>query len=472
MRILIKNGTVLAWTQGRHEPIASCDVVYEGATIVHVGPGYAGACDYVIDACDRLVMPGFVNAHLHATELLYCKGYLEEASNVSSDAKATNYGTLYRALPAIRKAIDPDAQAVSAECSFAELIRTGSTTIVEMGFDAEIGGGGDIAHTERVAEIAGRMGLRCYTAPRFRTQHYGAAPGGAVRYENYPGDGWKRFEACVDFCQRWNGRFDDRLRTMLAPGQVDTCDPDLLRATRRAADQLRVPIQIHAGQSPNEFERIKARHGITTAEYMMETGLLGPDFIIGHGQILTQDGDLSRLALHEVNAIRESGTSVAHLPWVKARRGGVINSIHKYKSLGIRQCLGTDTYPLDMFNEMRTAAVICRVVERSADVALAKDIFGMATVGGADALGRPDLGRLAPGCRADIVLLRTDSLKANPLYDPFNFLVFAASGDDVDTVIIDGKALAKEGKVLTLDLEDANRRANEAATRVRANIRW
>lgn len=472
MRTLVKNGTVLAWTQDRHEPVAPCDVVYEGATIVHVGPGYNGASDEVIDARDCLVMPGFVNAHLHSTELLYCKGYLEQASNVSSDAKATNYGTLYRALPAIRKAIDPDAQAVSAECSFAELIRTGSTTIVEMGFDAEIGGDGDIRHTERVAEIAARMGLRCYMAPRFRTQHYGAAPNAEVWYENYPDEGWKRFEACTDFCGRWNGRFDDRLRTMLAPGQVDTCDPDLLRATRNAADQLRVPIQIHAGQSPNEFARIKARHGMTTVEYMMETKLLGRDFIIGHGQVLTENGDLSKLQPHEVNALRESGTIVAHLPWVKARRGGVVNSIHKYKLMGIRQCLGTDTYPLDMFNEMRTAAVVCRVVERSADVALAQDVFAMATVGGADALGRSDLGRLAPGCKADIVLLRTDSLKANPLYDPFNFLVFAASGDDVDTVIIDGTAVVKERAVLTLDVRDANRRANEAAARVRANIRW
>lgn len=472
MRTLIKNGTVLAWNQGMHEPVAPCDVVYEGATIVHVGPGYEGSCDDTIDARDRLVVPGFVNSHLHATELLYCKGYLEEVSNVSANAKATNYGTLYHALPAIRNAIDPDAQAVSAECSFAELLRTGSTTIVEMGFDAEIGNDGDIRHTERVAEIAARMGLRCYMAPRFRTQHYGAAPGAAVWYQDYPDKGWERFEACVDFCDRWNGRFDDRLRTMLAPGQVDTCAPELLRATRKAADELRVPIHIHAGQSPNEFETIKARHGMTTVEYMMDTQLLGPDFIIGHGQVLTQDGDLSKLPPHEVSAIRESRTTVAHLPWVKARRGGVINSIHKYKLMGIRQCLGTDTYPLDMFNEMRTAAVVCRVVERSASVALARDVFDMATVGGADALGRPDLGRLAPGCKADIVLVHTDSLKANPLYDPFNFLVFAASGDDVDTVIIDGNTVVKDGEVRTLDIQSANRRANEAAGRVRANIRW
>lgn len=470
MRTLIKNGTVLAWNDGAHRPIEDCNLVFEDGTISHIGGPLQGECDTTIDARGRLVIPGLINAHIHATDLLYCKGFLEEASNLSADAKETNFGTLYKMLPAVRHATDPDAQAVSAECTFAELVRTGSTTVVEMGFDYEIGGDGDIAHTERVAEIAGRIGLRCYSAPRFRTQHYGADTGATVWYKNYPDNGWKRFEACVEFCERWDGRFDGRLRTLLAPGQIDTCEPDLLRETRKAADHLKVPIQVHAGQSPNEFERIKARHGKTTVEYMADTGLLGPDFIIGHGQIMTSGGDLGQLAEHEVRALRESRTSVAHLPWVKARRGGVINSIHKYKSMGIRQCLGTDTFPLDMFNEMRTAAVICRVVEHSVDVAPAVDIFNMATVGGADALGRPDLGRLAPGCRADIVLVRTDTLKANPIYDPFKFLVLAASGDDVDTVIVGGRTVVSGGRPLTVDIHDVNRRANEAAARVRAHM--
>lgn len=470
MRTLIRNGTVLAWMDGAHQALEKCDLVFEDSSIVHVGERFAGACDATIDASGRLVIPGLVNTHIHATDLLYCKGYLEEASNHSTAAKETNYGTLYKVLPAVRHATDPDAQAVSAECAFAELARTGSTTVVELGFDYEVGGEGDIAHTERVAEIAVGIGLRCYSAPRFRTQHYGPGTGGTVWYENYPRDGWDRFAACVEFCERWNGRYGDRLRTMLAPGQIDTCEPDLLRETRRVADRLRIPIQVHAGQSPNEYERIKARHGKTTVEYMVDTGLLGPDFIIGHGQIMTPDGDLGRLAEHEVRALRESRTSVAHLPWVKARRGGVINSIHKYKAMGIRQCLGTDTFPLDMFNEMRTAAVICRVVEHSVDVAASVDIFNMATVGGADALGRPDLGRLAPSCKADIVLVRADTLKANPRYDPFKFLVLAASGDDVDTVIVDGRTIVRDGNLLTMDVHDAVRRANEAGARVRARI--
>lgn len=472
MRTYIENGTVIAWRDGQHMPIEGV-VVLDGDRIVEVAetPGTApGPQDRRIDARGRIVMPGFVNTHLHVTDTLFTKGYLEEASNLAAEAKETNYGTLYKMLPAVRHAIDPEAQVIAAECAFAELARTGSTTVVELGYDYEVGGDGDIAITEQVAMTAMKVGLRCYSAPRYRAMHYGHAPGGKVWYEKYPQEGRKRFHDCVDFCVRWQGKFDGRLRTMLAPGQIDTCDPELLRETRRAADACRLPIQVHAGQSPNEYERIRSEYGMTTIEYMLDTGLLGPDCLIGHGQVMTADGNMNSLQAHEVAALRDSRATVVHLPWVKARRGGVINSIHKYRQLGVRQSLGTDTFPFDMFNDMRMAATVCRIVEHSVDVASAREVFAMATTGGADGLGRPDLGRLAAGCKADVVLVRTDTFKAAPTYDPFKFLVLSATGDDVDHVLVDGRTVVESGRVVAVDMASAVARLNAAAQRVRANV--
>ena len=158
------------------------------------------------------------------------------------------------------------------------------------------------------------------------------------------------------------------------------------------------------------------------------------------------------------------------MPWVKARRGGVIDSVQKYRDMGIRQSIGTDTYPFDMFNEMRMASVLCKVVENDAMAAPSPEVFHMATVGGADALGRPDLGRLAPGCKADIVLVRVDTPKATPVYDPFKFLVLAATGDDVDRVIVDGETIVENGAVLTIDVTEAVRAVNAASVRVWAKL--
>lgn len=470
MITLIQNGTVIAWVDGGHEVLYNTDLVYERDSIIFIGKDYHGRADTVINATNRLVIPGFVNTHLHATDTPYTKGYLEEFINIHRDAKETNYGTLYKALPSIRHAIDPDAQVIASECAFAELAKSGSTTVVELGYDYEVGGDGDISLTEKVAQAAINVGLRCYSGPRFRSMHYGNTPDGGVWYKHYPNDGWQRFEDCVEYCASWDGRFNDRLRTMLAPGQIDTCTLDMLRRTRQIADDLKLPIQIHAGQSPNEFESVRKAHGMSTVEFMDHSCLLGPDLIVGHGQILTHDGDVNSLTRNEINLLRDSRTTVAHLPWVKARRGGVINSIDKYKNFGIRQSLGTDTFPFDMFNEMRFAAAICRVVEHSAVVALSKDVFTIATVGGADALNRPDLGRLSLGCKADIVLIRTDTFKASPIYDPFKFMVLAATGDDVHTVIVDGSIVVNDGIPVNVNVAQAINDLNKAAIRVRANI--
>ena len=108
-----------------------------------------------------------------------------------------------------------------------------------------------------------------------------------------------------------------------------------------------------------------------------------------------------------------------------------------------------------MFHEMQTAAIVCKIVEKSSVAATCEDVFHMATVGGADALGRPDLGRLAPGCRADIVFVRIDTPRAAPVYDPFKFLVLAAGSGDVDRVIVDGATVVERGEVLTFDVPEA-----------------
>ncbi len=466
MRTAIANGTVIAWDGTRHHAIDGGTVVINDQWIEHVGRDHDGQVDRTIDASGRLVIPGLVNSHLHVTDTLFTKGYMEETQAPLGTTVAPNYHTLYTVLPEVRRASDPDAQVAAARCVFAELALSGSTTVVELGYDFEIGGEGDIAISERVAEVAGASGLRCYSGPRYRSQYYGADGRGGTFYRNYGARTEKRFEDCVEFCTTWDGRYDGRLRTMLAPGQIDTCSPELLRETRRMADLHKLPIQIHAGQSGKEYSRIRETLNRTTVEYMMDTGLLGPDFIIGHGQIMSGDGNHASMGAHEIAALRDSGTTVCHMPWCKARRGGVIDSMQKYRDMGIRQCLATDTYPFDMFNEMRFASVICKVVERSASAGLSTDVFHMATVGGADALGRPDLGRLQAGCRADIVLVRIDTPKAAPVYDPFKFLVHAANGEDVDTVIVDGKTIVEGGQVKTIDVAEAVREVNVSARRV------
>lgn len=467
MRTLIRNGRVIAFEDGRHVDLNPGCVVFEGGEIRHVGADYDGPADTVIDATGRLVIPGFVNAHLHVTDTPFTRGMLDDMGD--PNARSNAWG-LYRVLPAVRNAIGREDELVAAECAFAELLLSGSTTVVELGFDFEMMEGGDISTTERIADIAARLGIRSYIGPRYRSFYWKMGPDFQPAYHAYPNAGQERFEECVSFCKRYDGAHGGLVRAMLAPGQVDTCAPDLLKATRRAADEIGVPIQLHAGQSPTESRTIAQKHGLSTLGYIRACGLMGPDFIIGHGMFLTEDGSVGSLAPADLDALVESGTTIAHLPWVKARQGGTMRSFGQFLKAGVRMALGTDTYPFDMFQEMRCAAQVSRIEDGSPCAVSSHEVFRAATIGGAEALGRPDLGRLAKGARADIVLVDITRPHAVPMRDPLAFLVFSATGADVDTVIVDGRTVVRDRRLLTTDLDDALGRLSRAGEEVYARI--
>src|SRR6185369_17239454 len=244
---------------------------------------------------------------------------------------------------------------------------------------------------------------------------------------------------------------DGRIRGMLYPLQVDTCSPELFRATRKAADELGVGISTHVGQNLVEFHEMLRRHGKTPVEVLDDAGLLGPDTILGHC-LMTTSHRLAALPAGrdlEILALRQA--SVAHCPLVFARRGNALESFAKYRRAGVNVGLGTDTYPRDLISEMRWASNLCKIVERDFTVATAADVFSAVTLGGARALRRDDLGRLAPGAKADIVLIDMRSFRMGPYRDPIKALVQCGTSDDVDQVIVDGRSVVEDGHVVGLD---------------------
>jgi cytosine/adenosine deaminase-related metal-dependent hydrolase len=474
MRTLLRGGGVIAFDGTQHVHIRRGDVVFCGDRIEYAGPAWKERADapvhQIIDTSGKLVLPGFVNAHLHVTDTAFTRGWLDDYGASATTGAASNVTALYRLLPAIRAAAMAEDQLAAAECAFSELLLSGSTTVVELGFDAEMGDQGDMATLRAVGDIAGRLGLRCYLAPRYRSRYWKLGADGAPAYFAYDGDGLPRMRTCIELLGDIEASHEGRLRAMLAPGQVDTCEPELLRATRQVADDTGYPIQLHAGQSPSEFRRIRQQHGCTTLDYLDRVGLLGRDLVLGHSMFFSESGDVDDCHAAELARLRDSGTHLCHLPLVKARQGTAMRSFAKYRRHGIPVCLGTDTYPFDMFNEMRMAATLCRVAEGSPQAVSAAEIFHAATVGGAQALQRPDLGRLAAGCQADIVLVDVMKPHAVPLRDGIQHLVLSACAADVDTVFVAGRPVVEQRTLVYGDLADAVARLAEAGDRVNARV--
>jgi 5-methylthioadenosine/S-adenosylhomocysteine deaminase len=437
MKTLIHGGDIVAYAADGHRLLRGGALVVEDDRVTFVGRAFAGAVDRRIDATGKLVIPGLVNIHCHADVEAGGRLIADIGRRDYFHTGFLNYYGARKGAKSLGPRQDPD---IGGRFAMAEMLRNGCTTVVDIGVAAE-------SH----ARIAGELGLRAYLSPAFKSAEYVVDASGRLSYEDNEAEGMAGLERARAFVHKHAGRHDGRIQGMLFPYQVDTCSPALLRATRKAADELGVGIEIHAGQNLLEFHEILRRHTMTPVEYLADTGLLGPDAIVGHCIISTAHHLAALPAGRDLEILARTGASVAHCPLVFARRGNALESFAKYRAAGVNVGLGTDTYPRDLISEMRWASNLCKIVERDFTVATAADVFTAATLGGARALRRDDLGRLAPGAKADVVLVDMRSFRIGPYRDPIKALVQCGTADDVERVIVDGKTVVEDGRVVGLD---------------------
>jgi cytosine/adenosine deaminase-related metal-dependent hydrolase len=257
---------------------------------------------------------------------------------------------------------------------------------------------------------------------------------------------------------------------MLSPSQVDTCSEDLIRDSVAAARERGLPIQIHASQSVVEFHEMTRRHGLSPVQWLDKIGFLGPNAIVAHCIFADHHPWVHWYTRQDVGLLADSGTSVAHCPTVFVRRGILLQSMGGYLKAGINIGLGTDTFPHNLLEELRQAATLSRVAAEDVSVLGTADVLHAATVGGAQALGRDDIGRIAVGCKADLVLIDARHPAMQPLRDPLRSLVYAAAERAVRDVYVGGEKVVAGGKVLTLDHAGAALRVTAAQKRAELRV--
>lgn len=433
-RTRIDSRLIVAYQHGEHRILENGCIVLEGNEIIFVGQTFNGRVDRVIDASDQIITPGFINTHTHLSESPLDKSFVEDRGH-----RQFSMSGLAEMLPARSAAIDEAARHAAIDYSMAELIRTGTTTVMEIG-----------GHGDYTADAVARSGLRAYIANGYRSGRWLTRDGKRMEYEWDEEAGTAGFERAVAFVERIDGQANGRIKGFLSPAQVDTCTEELLRLSREASDRMQVPLALHVSQSVFEFDAMVQRHGMTPVEWLASIGFLSEWNILGHvifiaGNSWVQYGgdDLSLLAHH--------GVSVAHNVWVFARRGIVMESFPRYVAAGVNMCLGTDTAPQSMIEGLRWTAVIGKIMARNSQKATAGEVFNAATLNAAKMLHRDDLGRIAPGAKADLLFWRTDSLFITPLRDPIKNIVYSATAEDLRSVMIDGEWVMREGKVLHVD---------------------
>jgi cytosine/adenosine deaminase-related metal-dependent hydrolase len=435
--------------RGGHELVEGGEVVFQGDRILHAGGRYDGAVDREIDASADLVIPGLIDAHALmdiGIHLLLWDRPRDEGYRtrhfVEGDAPV----------------FTPEQTRAGAEAMLSMLVRSGVTTFC--GINAMVFKRWDDEPWEPplYAEVANRLGLRAYLSHHFRGDvPIVDDPHATTLYDERRGfEGLARNVEWVRRCQR--GEFGPRVHGLLFPYTQDTNTPALFTATREAADELGVGWRTHFAQSKGEVALTLERYGRTPVEHLDHLGVLGPDVLLTHCLYGRGHAGGPGLSDDEVAILARSGTNVGHTPWIYLFGGRVLDSFGRYRRAGVNVTIGTDTYPGDMIGEMRIASLMGKVAEGSPVATSAADVFDAATLGGARWLGRDDIGRLAPGAKADIAIVRQDTATFAPTLDPIRSLVYYASVRDVRTVFVDGRPVMEDGVVPGFDEREVNAR--------------
>jgi 5-methylthioadenosine/S-adenosylhomocysteine deaminase len=357
-----------------------------------------------------------------------------------------------------------DELLLNARWTVAELLRNGITTFVEFGSQLRV--------QQALLQVVGELGIRAYLGPGFDSGRWiGGDQGKLVRVLD-EASGEHEFDLALEFIDRYQGAQGDRVRGILVPREIETCTVPLMRKAAKVAQERDLPAAIHAAYNIHEVFDIIREHQMTSVELLRDVGLMSDTLNIGHGNFTCDNPLMNYSGSHDLEIMGSHHCSISHCPVNVARRGRFLDNWETYRKAGVNIALGTDTYPRDMILQMRNASYFGKVASRNLKAATAAQVFEAATLGGARSVGRDDIGRLAPGTKADIVIIGltgSDTLRLGPVRDPIKSLVDCGIGDDVDTVIVDGVVRVENGRIPGIDFAELRAQAQAAGERVWSN---
>jgi len=420
--LLITNGTIVTLNAAR-EVLVRADLLIRDGRIASVGrASKSEGARKVLDASGKVLLPGFIHGHLHACQTLL--------RNQADGLELLTW--LRQRIWPMEAAHDERSMRISADLSFAELIKGGSTAALDMGATR---------HADQLFESARDCGFRL-TGGKAMMDIGDNLPAGLRETTA------DSLAESLRLIKTWHGAAGDRLRYALAPRFVLSCSEELLRGVSEEARKHSVGIHTHASESPSECAAVRERTGKDNVEYLHSLGLTGPDVTLAHCVWLGHE---------EERILRETRTHVCHCPSANLKLASGIAPVPELIDGGVNVCLGADgaacNNNLDMFAEMRLAALVHK--PRAGAAAMpAWRVLEMATLGGAKALGLQDeLGSIEPGKRADLTVIDLNHLHALPGTELASRLVHSARASDVVHVIIDGKLVMRDRELLTLDEE-------------------
>ena len=416
--ILIKNGTLI--TMDERDSIVKGDLLIRDGRIAGVSDQETKA-DVVIDAAGCAVLPGFVQTHIHLCQTLF-RGAADDLPLLDWLKKRVWPMEAAHTVRSIR---------ASANLGVAELIKGGTTCALTME---------TVNHTEEVFKVIDETGFRATVGKCMMDKG-----------DDVPDALHEETEASIAeslrLLQAWDGKAEGRIRYCFAPRFALSCTKELLERVGTMARDRGVMIHTHASENRNECAIVEQETGLRNVTYLDSVGISGQHVVLAHCVHLDDA---------EFRTLQHTKTNVAHCPSSNLKLGSGIAEITKMLDQGISVSLGADgaacNNRLDMFTEMRSMALLQKALH-GPEVLPARRALRIATIAGAAALGIENkIGSLEAGKRADVIVVNLDSLQSIPhARDPVSALVYSGQTSDVQSVVIDGKVVMQDRKLVTID---------------------
>jgi len=431
--VLIKNGTLV--TMDDRNSIVRGDLLVRDQRIADIG-GTGHTADTVIDGGSCVVIPGFVQTHIHLCQTIF--------RGAADDLALIDWLKL-RVWP-MEAAHSAASIRASARLGIAELIKGATTCALTME---------TVNHTAEVFKVVEESGFRA-TVGKCMMDKGDEVPR-ALQEQTA-----NSIDESLALLEEWHGKASGRIRYCFAPRFAVSCTRELLEQVAQLARARGVMVHTHASENTTECQMVEQETGLRNIAYLDSLGLTGRHVALAHCVHLSDE---------EIEILRTSQTNVAHCPSSNLKLGSGIAPVAKLLEQGISVSLGADgaacNNRLDMFTEMRTATLLQKALH-GPEVLPASRALRMATIDGARALGLADeIGSLEVGKRADLAVVRLDRLHATPVEDVVSAVVYSAQPDDVDTVFIDGEFVLREQKLLTLDEKETISLARSEAEKLR-----
>ena len=415
--LLIKNGTIV--TVNREMEVFSGDILIENNRIRSVAPHIDFAAEAIFNADDFVIVPGFVQTHIHLGQTLF--------RNLAEDLALLDW--LSQVIWPGEANHTEETTRLSAQLSLAEFLRNGTTTIMDIGL---------VHHARVLFESIAESGIRAVAGKMLMDG--GDSPQGLKE------DTDKALNESVELLKKWHGYDDNRIRYAFAPRFVLSSSDELLRRLADLAKQYNVIVHSHASENKDEVRLVEERFGMRNIEVFDHFGLTEGHLCLAHC-IWTDE--------HERRIMQEKDIKVLHCPSANLKLGSGIAPVPDYLQRGINVSLGADGAPcnnnLNIFTEMRLAGLIQKYLHGPQSMP-AQTVFRLATIDGARALGmEQEIGSIEPNKKADLVFIKRNQVHSIPDENIYAKLIYATQAEDVKHVMIDGKWVMRDRQLLTID---------------------